>query len=94
MLRYSCRSYSVRVPKQPSIVTINEEFIMSIDRVVFAFAGVVILVSVLLAAKVNMNWLWLTAFVGVNLLQSAFTGFCPLAMILKKMGFKTGQAFD
>ena len=67
---------------------------MSIDRVVFAFAGVVILVSILLAAKVNMNWLWLTAFVGVNLLQSAFTGFCPLAMILKKMGFKSGQAFD
>jgi len=67
---------------------------MSIDRVIFAFAGVVILVSILLAAKVNMNWLWLTAFVGVNLLQSAFTGFCPLAMILKKMGFKSGQAFD
>lgn len=67
---------------------------MSIDRVIFAFAGVVILVSVILAVKVNMSWLWLTAFVGVNLLQSAFTGFCPLAMILKKMGFKSGQAFD
>ncbi len=67
---------------------------MSIDKVVLAFAGVVILVSVLLAATVNISWLWLTAFVGVNLFQSAFTGFCPLAMILKKMGFKTGQAFD
>ena len=67
---------------------------MSIDRVVLAFAGVVILVSILLAVKVSMSWLWLTAFVGVNLLQSAFTGFCPLAIILKKMGFKAGQAFE
>lgn len=67
---------------------------MSIDRVVLAFAGVVILVSLLLGVKVNPNWFWLTGFVGLNLLQSAFTGFCPLAMILKKLGFKTGQAFD
>lgn len=67
---------------------------MSIDRVVMAFAGVVILASVVLAVQVNINWLWLTGFVGLNLFQSAFTGFCPLAMILKKMGFKTGQAFN
>ncbi len=67
---------------------------MSIDRVVLAFAGVVILVSALLAWKVSPNWLLLTGFVGFNLLQSAFTGFCPLAMILKKIGFKSGQAFD
>ncbi len=67
---------------------------MSIDRVVLAFAGIVILVSVLLAVKFNLNWLWLTGFVGLNLLQSSFTGFCPLAMILKKMGFKAGQAFN
>jgi hypothetical protein len=67
---------------------------MSIDKVVLAFAGSVILVSVLLAVNVSMNWLLLTAFVGVNLLQSAFTGFCPLAMILKKIGFKAGLAFN
>ena len=69
---------------------------MSIDRVVLAFAGVVILVSVLLVllGNASTNWLWLTAFVGFNLLQSSFTGFCPLAMILKKMGFKAGQAFN
>lgn len=67
---------------------------MNIDRVVLAFAGGVITVSLLLAAKVSLGWLWLTAFVGANLLQSAFTGFCPLATILKKMGFKTGQAFS
>ncbi len=67
---------------------------MSIDRVVMAFAGVVILVSAFLAWKVSPNWLFLTGFVGFNLLQSSFTGFCPLAMILKKLGFKTGQAFN
>ncbi|MEE9304057.1 MAG: DUF2892 domain-containing protein [Thiotrichaceae bacterium] len=67
---------------------------MSIDRVVLAFAGVVILVSAFLAWSVSPNWLLLTGFVGLNLLQSAFTGFCPLAMILKKLGFKAGQAFD
>ncbi|MGF1644772.1 MAG: DUF2892 domain-containing protein [Thiotrichales bacterium] len=67
---------------------------MSIDRVVLAFAGVVILVSVLLGVYHSLNWLWLTGFVGVNLLQSAFTGFCPLAMILKSMGFKPGEAFN
>jgi hypothetical protein len=67
---------------------------MSIDKVVLAFAGGVILGSVLLAINVSMSWLWLTVFVGVNLLQSAFTGFCPLAIILKKMGFKAGLAFN
>ncbi len=67
---------------------------MSLDRIVLAFAGVVILVSVILAVKFNINWLWLTGFVGMNLLQSAFTGFCPLAIILKKFGVKAGNAFD
>ncbi|RUM95050.1 MAG: DUF2892 domain-containing protein [Thiothrix sp.] len=69
---------------------------MSIDRVVLAFAGVVILTSVAMPLLLgqSMNWLWLTGFVGLNLLQSAFTGFCPLAMILKAMGFKAGQAFS
>ncbi|MEJ2309834.1 MAG: DUF2892 domain-containing protein [Gammaproteobacteria bacterium] len=66
---------------------------MSIDRIVMAFAGVVILASVLLAVYHNINWLWLTGFVGFNLLQSSFTGFCPLASILKKMGRQSGAAF-
>lgn len=66
---------------------------MTIDRMVFAMAGVIILLSVLLAAYHNMNWLWLTAFVGVNLLQAAFTGFCPAAVIFKKMGIQAGCAF-
>ncbi len=66
---------------------------MSIERIVLAFAGTVILVSLALAVKVDINWLWLTAFVGANLLQSAFTGFCPLANMLKAMGKKSGSAF-
>ncbi|TRW48856.1 DUF2892 domain-containing protein [Aliidiomarina halalkaliphila] len=66
---------------------------MNIDRIVFAFAGSVILLSVLLAWQVSPLWLWLTAFVGVNMLQAAFSGFCPLAKILKALGAKPGQAF-
>ena len=67
---------------------------MSIDRAVFAFAGVVILLSVWLTQVHNANWMWLTVFVGANLLQSAFTGFCPLAKILKGLGLKAGYAFN
>lgn len=67
---------------------------MSIDRIVMSFAGVVILISVALSQLHNINWLWLTAFVGFNMLQSSFTGFCPLVLILKKLGAKPGQAFS
>ncbi|MGV6858936.1 MAG: YgaP family membrane protein [bacterium] len=69
---------------------------MSIDRVVLAFAGIVILATVayVLFLGGSTNWLYLTGFVGLNLLQSSFTGFCPLAMILKKMGLKPGEAFS
>jgi len=66
---------------------------MNIDRAVFAVAGSFILISLLLAHYHSELWLWFTAFVGANLLQSAFTGFCPLAIILKKLGFKSGTAF-
>jgi hypothetical protein len=66
---------------------------MSIDRAVLAFAGFVILLSVILAVTVNLNWLWLTAFVGVNLFQAAFTKFCPLVLILRMVGIRSGPAF-
>jgi hypothetical protein len=66
---------------------------MSIERIVFAVAGAFILISLLLAYYFSPYWLWFTAFVGLNLFQSAFTGFCPLATILKKMGKRTGPAF-
>jgi hypothetical protein len=67
---------------------------MTIDRWVFRFAGTVVLVSLFLAHFVSLNWLWLTAFVGANLLQSSFTGFCPLAVILKHLGIQPGHAFS
>ena len=57
---------------------------MSIEKVVRIFAGAVGLLSLALAVMVNLNWLWLTASVGANLLQSGFTGICPLESILKK----------
>lgn len=66
---------------------------MSIDKIVFAVAGSFILISLLLAHFHSENWLWFTAFVGANLLQSAFTGFCPMAIVLKKLGVKPGCAF-
>jgi len=67
--------------------------VMSIDRAVFALAGFMVLLSLLLAHFVSPLWLWLTAFVGLNLLQSAFTGFCPAAIIFKRLGLKAGCAF-
>jgi len=67
---------------------------MCIDRVVMAFAGIVILSSLALSHWFGPYWLLLAAFVGLNLLQAAFTGFCPLAIILKRLGFKPGCAFQ
>jgi Zn-dependent protease len=66
---------------------------MSIDRIVMAFAGAVVLISLLLSVVHSLYWLFLTAFVGANLFQAAFTGFCPMAIILKKLGIKPGMAF-
>lgn len=67
---------------------------MTLDRLILAFAGSFILISLLLSQLHSPYWLWFTAFVGANLLQSAFTGFCPMAVILKKLGVKPGNAFD
>jgi hypothetical protein len=66
---------------------------MSIDRIVLAFAGTMVLLSLALAYAISPWWLLLAAFAGLNLLQSAFTGFCPLAVILKKLHFQPGAAF-
>ncbi|MBV6417226.1 MAG: hypothetical protein CMLOHMNK_01865 [Steroidobacteraceae bacterium] len=67
---------------------------MNLDRAVFAFAGVMILLSLTLAHFSSANWLWLTAFVGANLLQAAFTGFCPVAKLFRKLGITSGCAFN
>jgi hypothetical protein len=66
---------------------------MTLDRAVLAFAGVMILVSVALTVWVSPYWAFFTVFIGLNLLQSAFTGFCPAASIFKKLGIREGCAF-
>lgn len=66
---------------------------MNIDKFVMRFAGSVILISIVLSQLHSVYWLWLTAFVGLNLLQSTFTGFCPLASVLRKYGMRSGAAF-
>jgi hypothetical protein len=67
---------------------------MTIDRAVMAFAGSMILLSLALSQIISPYWLLLTAFVGLNLLQAAFTGFCPAAFLLKRMGVRSGAAFS
>jgi hypothetical protein len=66
---------------------------MTVDRAVMAFAGCMILLSLALSQIMSPYWLLLTAFVGLNLLQSAFTGFCPAAMVFKRLGVRSGAAF-
>ena len=66
---------------------------MNLDRIVFAFAGLVVLTGLALGTWVHSNWLFLTAFAGFNMFQAAFTGFCPAAKIFKALGAKAGAAF-
>ena len=71
---------------------------MSVERIVLAFAGLMIMLTVALGMSDSpifhhQYWLFFTAFIGLNLFQSAFTGFCPLAIILKAMGKKPGPAY-
>jgi hypothetical protein len=74
-----------------------KEQLMNIENVIRLFAGTVILASLSLGAQASPvfhsdNWLWLTAFVGANLLQSSLTGLCPLQTVLRKLGLKSGGA--
>lgn len=66
---------------------------MTVDRIVLLFAGLVVLISLGLSQVHNPNWLWLTAFVGANLAQASVTGFCPMAVIVKRLGARPGAAF-
>jgi hypothetical protein len=65
---------------------------MNLDRAVMSFAGLMVLLSATLAYFVSPWWLLLTAFVGVNLLQASVTGFCPAAIVFKKLGVAGGGA--
>ncbi len=65
---------------------------MTLENAVRAFAGIMVLVSVALTVWVSPYFVWLTLFIGANLLQSAFTGICPAAKLLRKLGFQPGNA--
>lgn len=64
---------------------------MTVERAVRLLAGVVVLLSVTLAHYFSLSWLWLTVFVGLNLLQSAFTSWCPAMAIFRAMGLKNAN---
>jgi hypothetical protein len=66
---------------------------MTLDRSILAFAGIMVLLSVALTVWVSPYFVWFTVFIGANLLQSAFTGFCPAASFFRKLGIKPGCAF-
>ena len=67
---------------------------MSLDRAVMLFAGIMVLLSVLLTVYVSPLFVWFTVFIGLNLIQSSFTGFCPAAMVFRALGAKKGCAFE
>jgi hypothetical protein len=67
---------------------------MKVENAVMAFAGTFVFLSTILAWLHSPYWLLFTGFVGLNLFQAAFTKFCPLAIILKKLGLKSGSVFD
>jgi uncharacterized membrane protein len=66
---------------------------MNLDRSITLFAGIMVLVSVALTVWVSPYFVWLTVFVGANLIQSSFTGFCPAAIVFRMFGIKSGCAF-
>lgn len=66
---------------------------MTLDRAVMMFAGLMILISVALTRWAHPGWVWLTVFVGLNLLQASFTRFCPAAMLFRRLGVRPGKAF-
>jgi hypothetical protein len=67
---------------------------MNIDKAVLTFAGSVVLLGLVLGWLVTPYWYLLTAFAGLNMIQASFTGFCPAAIVFKKLGFRSGNAFS
>ncbi len=66
---------------------------MNLDKLVLLFAGIMVLLSVALTRWHHQNWIWLTAFLGFNLIQASLTGFCPVVFMMKKVGIQPGHAF-
>jgi hypothetical protein len=71
-----------------------KDYAMNVDKAVLTFAGFVVLLSLALGWYVSPYWFLLAAFAGVNMIQASFTGFCPAAIVFKKLGFKSGNAFS
>lgn len=67
---------------------------MTLDRAVMMFAGFMVLLSLVLGLYVSPYWYLLTAFVGLNMIQASMTGFCPAAIVFRKLGLKSGTAFN
>ena len=67
---------------------------MNVDRAVLSFAGFVVLLGLALGWLVSPYWFLLTAFAGLNMVQASITGFCPAAMVFKKLGVRNGSAFS
>ncbi len=67
---------------------------MNNDRAVFVFAGFIVLLGIVLSLVISPWWLILSGFAGLNMIQAAFTGICPAAMLFKALGFKAGNAFQ
>ncbi|WP_417668101.1 DUF2892 domain-containing protein [Roseibium sp.] len=66
---------------------------MTLERSFLLIVGTMVLASALLSAFHSLNWLWLTGFIGVNLMQFSVTGFCPMVIILKKLGLRSEGKF-
>lgn len=66
---------------------------MTVERAILLVVGTLVVASVLLAVYVNLNWLWLTGILGAHLIQASFTGLCPVAMVLKKLGLPQKSGF-
>ncbi|MGZ9099247.1 MAG: YgaP family membrane protein [Brevundimonas sp.] len=66
---------------------------MSLDRAVMMFAGFMVLVSLALTQWVHPAWVWLSVFIGLNLIQASITGFCPAAALFRRLGVRAGAAF-
>ena len=73
--------------------TASSTTVTTLDQWVFRIAGIFVLASLALSQLHSIYWLWFTAFVGANMLQASFTGFCPLAMVLRRLGVSPGAAF-
>ncbi|PID55923.1 nicotinate-nucleotide adenylyltransferase [candidate division KSB3 bacterium] len=67
---------------------------MNLDKFILMFAGIMVLMSVMLTQWHNHHWVWLTVFISLNLIQASFTGFCPVIALAKRAGLKAGPAFE